>query len=170
MKRTGRLSYVSEEACQSTHTKSVAKPKATSERLGAFSDGVFAVIITIMVLDQAATAANARGSCSPVARCIELCGQLPVYRHRLGESPSSAAVRRACDVTPDLGELRTPVHGVAGTVLDGVGRGYSTGGGSGVRVCGGICAGELGVFRFRVGGCWLRQRSRRSRPGCGGSR
>jgi len=29
----------------------VAKPKATPERLGAFSDGVFAVIITIMVLD-----------------------------------------------------------------------------------------------------------------------
>jgi len=29
----------------------VANPKATSERLGAFSDGVFAVIITIMVLD-----------------------------------------------------------------------------------------------------------------------
>jgi len=45
------LSYVSEEACQGTHTTSVAKPKATSERLGAFSDGVFAVIITIMVLD-----------------------------------------------------------------------------------------------------------------------
>ena len=51
MRRTGSLSYVSEEACQSTHTKSVAKRKATSERLGAFSDGVFAVIITIMVLD-----------------------------------------------------------------------------------------------------------------------
>src|SRR5215470_16599982 len=51
MRRTGSLSYVSEEACQGTHTKSVAKPKATPERLGAFSDGVFAVIITIMVLD-----------------------------------------------------------------------------------------------------------------------
>src|SRR5262249_1843836 len=51
MRRTGSLSYVSEEACHGTHTKSVAKPKATSERLGAFSDGVFAVIITIMVLD-----------------------------------------------------------------------------------------------------------------------
>src|SRR5262249_60793485 len=74
------------------------------------------------------------------------------HRHRLGASPSSAAVRRAFDVTPDLGELRAPVHGFAGTVLDGVGRGYSTGGGSGVRVCSGICAGELGVFRFRVGG------------------
>jgi len=87
-----------------------------------------------------------------VAHCIELCGQLSVYRHRLGESPSFAAVRRACDATPDLGELRAPVHGVAGTVLDGVGRGYSAGGGSGVRVCSGICAGELGVLRFRVGG------------------
>jgi uncharacterized membrane protein len=29
----------------------VAEPRATPERLGAFSDGVFAVIITIMVLD-----------------------------------------------------------------------------------------------------------------------
>jgi len=33
------------------HGGVVAKPKATPERLGAFSDGVFAVIITIMVLD-----------------------------------------------------------------------------------------------------------------------
>jgi len=87
-----------------------------------------------------------------VARCIELRRQLPVHRHRLGESPSSAAVRRARDATPDLGELRAPVHGVPGTVLDGVGRGHSTGGGSGVCVCSGICAGELGVLRIRVGG------------------
>ncbi len=87
-----------------------------------------------------------------MADCIELCGQLSVHCNRLGESPSSAAVRRACDATPDLGELRAPVHGVAGTVLNGVGRGYSTGGGSGVRVRSGICAGELGVLRFCVGG------------------
>src|SRR5215471_21014393 len=33
------------------HGGVVAKPKATPERLGTFSDGVFAVIITIMVLD-----------------------------------------------------------------------------------------------------------------------
>jgi uncharacterized membrane protein len=33
------------------HGGVVAKSEATSERLGAFSDGVFAVIITIMVLD-----------------------------------------------------------------------------------------------------------------------
>jgi len=33
-----------------------------------------------------------------------------------------------------------------------MGREYSTGGGSGFRVCSGICAGELGVLRFRVGG------------------
>jgi TMEM175 potassium channel family protein len=40
-----------------------------------------------------------------VARCIELCGQLSIHRNRLGESPSSVALRRACDATPDLGEL-----------------------------------------------------------------
>jgi len=33
------------------HEGVVAKSKATPERLGAFSDGVFAVIMTIMVLD-----------------------------------------------------------------------------------------------------------------------
>jgi Endosomal/lysosomal potassium channel TMEM175 len=130
----------------------VAGRRATPERLGAFSDGVFAVIITIMVLDlKAATPADACGSPLSVSRCIELCGQLPIHRHRLGESSSSAAVRRACDATPGLGELRAPVHGVAGTILDGVGREYSTGGGSGVRVCSGICAGELGVSPIRAG-------------------
>ena len=135
------------------HGGIVAKPKATPERLGTFSDGVFAVIITIMVLDlRPPPQATAGGSPPPVARWFELCGQLPVHRDRLGESPSSAAVRRACNGTPDLGELRAPVHGVAGTVLDGVGRGYSTGGGCGICVCSGICAGQLGVLRIRVGG------------------
>jgi hypothetical protein len=38
---------------------------------------------------------------------------LPVHRDRLGESPSSAAVRRACNATRNLGELRALVHGVA---------------------------------------------------------
>ena len=64
---------------------------------------------------------------------------------------ATAGCYRSGATAPDLGELRAPVHGVAGTVLDGVGRGYSTGGGSGFRVCSDICAAELGVLRFRVG-------------------
>ena len=131
----------------------MAEQKATPERLGAFSDGVFAVIITIMVLDlrppsEATLAALLRLWPAALSYVVSYLFIAIVWV----ESPSSAAVRRACDVTPDLGELRAPVHGVAGAVLDGVGRGYSTGGGSGVRVCSGICAGELGVLRFRVGG------------------
>src|SRR6266850_6745033 len=57
MRRTGNLSYVSEENapelyCRAYFTwRGMAEQKATPERLGAFSDGVFAVIITIMVLD-----------------------------------------------------------------------------------------------------------------------
>jgi len=54
MRRTGSLSYVSKETGivkLTAHEGVVAKSKATSERLGAFSDAIFAVIITIMVLD-----------------------------------------------------------------------------------------------------------------------
>lgn len=86
-----------------------------------------------------------------MAHRIELRGQLSVHRHCLGESSSPAAVRRACDATPDLGQFRAPIHGVAGTVLDGMGRGHSIGCRSGGRVCSGICAGEYSVLRFRLG-------------------
>ena len=54
MRRTGNLSYVFEEkprTYKAAHGEAVAKPRTRPERLGAFSDGVFAVIITIMVLD-----------------------------------------------------------------------------------------------------------------------
>src|SRR5437773_5967441 len=70
-------------------------------------------------------------------------------------SPTQTATPGRCKsavTAPHLGELHAPVHGLAGTVLDGMGRAYPTGGGSGVRVCSGICAGELGVLRIRVRG------------------
>ena len=54
MRRTGSLSYVFEEKprnYKAAHGEAVAMPRTRPERLGAFSDGVFAVIITIMVLD-----------------------------------------------------------------------------------------------------------------------
>src|SRR5262245_63133822 len=54
MRRTGSLWYVSKETVIvefAAHGGVVDKSEATSERLGAFSDAVFAVIITIMVLD-----------------------------------------------------------------------------------------------------------------------
>src|SRR5215831_6844663 len=122
----------------------VAKPKATPERLGAFSDGVLAVIITIMVLDLRPPPQATLAALLPLwPAALSYARQLPVHRHRLGESsPSSAAVRRARDATPDLGELRAPVHGVPGTVLDGVGRGYAIRSGSCVLLCSGVCTGE----------------------------
>ena len=82
MRRTGSLSYVFEEKprnYKAAHGEAVAMPRTRPERLGAFSDGVFAVIITIMVLDlEAAIGGDTCGSPAPVARCIELCGQLSV--------------------------------------------------------------------------------------------
>jgi transmembrane protein TMEM174 (potassium channel) len=131
----------------------MAAQRTTSERLAAFSDGVFAVIITIMVLDL-------RPPPQPTLAAL-----LPLWPTALSYAVSYLFIaivwvnhhhllRFAEHATPRLiwGELRAPVHGVAGTVLDRVGRGYSTGGGSGVCVCSGICAGELGVLRIRVGG------------------
>jgi uncharacterized membrane protein len=107
----------------------MAAQRTTSERLAAFSDGVFAVIITIMVLDL-------RPPPQPTLAAL-----LPLWPASLSYAVSYLFIaigwvnhhhllRFAEHATPRLiwGELRAPVHGVAGTVLDRVGRGYSTGG------------------------------------------
>ena len=69
----------------------------TTARLGAFSDGVIAVIITIMVLElKAPDGADIRGAAASLADGRQLCRELPVHRDHLGEPPPSAAFRAHC--------------------------------------------------------------------------
>ena len=75
----------------------VVRRRATTERLGSFSDAVF-------------------------------------------ESPPPVEVFPARDPARHLDKLRTPLYGVTGTVLDGVGRGHAIGSGSCVCICSGVVA------------------------------
>jgi uncharacterized membrane protein len=59
--------------------------------VAAFSDAVFAVIVTIMVLELKALDQAAFSALWPLC---QLCGELPVHRHHLGEPPLPVAIRR----------------------------------------------------------------------------
>jgi hypothetical protein len=93
--------------------------KITADRLAAFSDAVFAVIVTIMVLELKAPdqpAFSALGPLWPTA--ISLCGELPVHRHYLDKPPLSFAVRRSSDAEINMDQLRSSLHGVAPALCD----------------------------------------------------
>jgi len=127
--------------------------KPTPERLGAFSDGVFAVIITIMVLELKPPAEPSFfGAFAAVADWPQLCSELFVHCDRLGEPSSSAAVCGACNATTDLVELRALVLGLAGAVFDHMGCGNALRSGFSICVCRCICSGECSISRVRLGG------------------
>jgi len=59
--------------------------KATPERLSALSDGIFAVLITVLVLElRPPSAAHLQGIPAALAYLVELCGQLSLHRHCMG--------------------------------------------------------------------------------------
>jgi uncharacterized membrane protein len=55
---------------------------ATPERLTAFSDGVFAVLITVLILELRPPPLPTFGSSVAMAHMAELCGQLRIHRDR----------------------------------------------------------------------------------------
>ena len=57
--------------------------KITADRMTGFSDAVFAVIVTIMVLELKAPDQSAFSDLWPLAHGRQLCGELPVHRHCL---------------------------------------------------------------------------------------
>ena len=131
----------------------MAQRRTSTERLGSFSDGVFTVVITIMVLELKPPEHPTFAALSPLwptALSYVVSYYFIVYCDCLAESPLPVQVLPACDAAPHLDKLRTPIHGVAGAVLDGVGRGHQIGGGSSVRLCGGFRTRQPGVHPIRV--------------------
>jgi len=128
----------------------MAAQRATPERLAAFSDAIFAVIITIMVLvlrppSEATLAALLPLWPSALSYVVSylFIAIIWVNHHHL--------LRFAEHATQRLIWVNfAPVHGVAGAVLNGVGRGYEIGSGSGVRLCSSVCTCQPGVYPVRV--------------------
>src|SRR5438067_6675451 len=75
----------------------MAHARRTPERLSALSDGVFAVLITVLVLEL-------RPPELPTfdALLSQLCRELPLHCDRVGQSPPSHALRHRRDAAPDL--------------------------------------------------------------------
>lgn len=76
-------------------------------------------------------AQSARGSCvfgslAAMAHGHQLCGELPLHRHHLDQSPLPHAVRRRPDVAADMDKFRPSLHGVALAFCDGVGGAHQT--------------------------------------------
>jgi Endosomal/lysosomal potassium channel TMEM175 len=84
----------------------LSNKKTTPGRLAAFSDGVFSVIITIMVLDLKPPAEAMLKALLAVAHCLELRRQLFVCRDYLGEPSSPFEICSRGNISAYLVELR----------------------------------------------------------------
>lgn len=119
----------------------MSERKTTPERLAAFSDAVFAVIITIMVLDRRPPERVYAALISrPVVPGSQLRRKLSVYRHNLGKPSLSVSIRAQRDVGTHLVELRPSFHDCAGACSDRLDGSLETGCRSGLRICACLCS------------------------------
>ena len=99
-----------------TPRSAVSQEEITADRLAAFSDAVFVVIVTVMIPELKAPGQSAFRALWPLwPTAISLCGELPVHRHYLNQPPLLDAVRRRSDAEIDLDQLRPSLHGVVPT-------------------------------------------------------
>src|ERR1700749_1339128 len=112
------------------------RQKATVERLAAFSDAVFAVIITIMVLDLKPPEHPTFAALVPLwptalsyVVSYSFIAIVWVNHHHL------LRLDRLSVATTDLDQFRTFVYGVAGTIRDRMGCAHAFGRGPCVCIC-----------------------------------
>jgi uncharacterized membrane protein len=117
----------------------MAQRRATVERLALFSDAVFAVIITIMVLDL-------RPPEHPTFAAL-----LPLWPTALSYVVSYTFIAivwlnhhhllRFTEYPSDLGQFCASICGVLGAFHNGMGCSYTSGGSSCLRICSCVCPG-----------------------------
>ena len=112
--------------------------KATPERLSAFSDGVFAILITA----PPTGAAHLQGAPLALADMAELRCELSVHRDRLGKSSLPDALCHGGNPAPVVVQFRAPVFNVFASVLHCLDGGEQFGASAGCLLRGGVLPGE----------------------------
>jgi hypothetical protein len=93
--------------------------KTTADRLAAYSDAVFAVIVTIMVLELRAPDQPAFSALRPLwPTAISYAVSYLFIAIILDKPPLPYAVRRSSNAEIDMGQLRPSCHGVAPALCD----------------------------------------------------
>lgn len=96
--------------------------KTTADRLTAFSDAVFAVIVRIMALELKAPDQPAFSALWPLwPTALSYAVSYLFIAIIWDQRPSPYGVRRPSDIGIDLDQLRTPVYGLAPAICDGMG-------------------------------------------------
>jgi len=92
--------------------------RRTPERLSAFSDGVFAVLITVLVLElRPPELPTLQALLSLWPTWLSYAVKLSLHRHRLGQSPPSHALCRRGHASADLVQFRASVFRVAASAF-----------------------------------------------------
>ena len=144
--------------------------RATPERLSAFSDGVFAVLITVLVLElRPPELPTFKALSVALAHVAKLRSELPVHRHRVDQSPLSHALCHGGDPSSVVVQFRAPVFRVAASALHRLDGREQTGAATGCLLCGGLLPRERNLHLPNSGSSFTEARVSRFHRRCAGS-
>src|SRR5215469_2954250 len=111
--------------------------RPTPERVSGFSDGVFAVLVTVLVFNLRPPELPTFGALLLLWPVAKLRGELPIHRHCLDQSPLSHALRHRGEPSSIMVQFRASVFYVVSSAfyrLDGEQR-------VGAATCSLLCSG-----------------------------